>query len=337
MIKNTFFLITIFFLNLFFCPLSVKAIETRFTLEITEPTPTSTPTPVSSTSTTTSTSTNGWAAPVCSATRPSSSPTITSAVSGDNSVTLTWSKAGNPVTKYLVAYGTKSGSIEYGNPNVGDIDTTSYTIKGLSGGTRYYFKIKAINDCMPGDWSNEVSATPRGIIIEMTSVSGTTPAEGFIPASKLPSQLFDIALIVDQTQISKASDLVARVTFVSFGNQDTPVEMTFTIVDENGKEYYRSVDNTTIQTEGVFNKSFMGLDLVSGKYTLVLNTLYNTDVMDEFKQSFEVGVPTNSSSSVFSNKTFVIVLGIILLSIIIMVIKKIKDRKQKRQKNFLKK
>ena len=250
MTKKIFFLINLIFLILFFPFLKVKAVETSFTLEMTAstetPTPTPTPTPTSSPSSSTSTS-NGWAAPICTANKPGSAPIITSTVSRDNSVTLTWSKAGNPVTKYLVAYGTKSGSIEYGNPNVGDENTTNYTIKGLSGGTKYYFKIKAINDCMPGDWSNEVSATAKGKLITTvtnietgtTTTTSTEPAEGFVPASQLPSQLFDIALIVDKIQINKASDLTARVTFVSFGKEDTPVEMTFTIMDKNGKEYYR--------------------------------------------------------------------------------------------------
>ncbi|MFA6184601.1 MAG: fibronectin type III domain-containing protein [Candidatus Shapirobacteria bacterium] len=298
------------------------------------PTPTPTPTPTSSPSTSTSTSSissTGWAAPACSATKPGGTPIITNTINGDNSVTLTWSKASNPVTKYLIAYGTSSGSIEYGNPNVGNADTTSYTIKGLSGGTRYYFKIKAINDCMPGDWSNEVSATPRGRIIETTTggTTGetTTPAEGFVPVSQIPSQLFDIALIVDKTQITKASELAARVTFVSFGKEDTPVEMTFTIVDANGKEYYRSIDNTSIQTEGVFNKTFEGLLLDKGKYTLVLNTLYNTNIKDEFKQNFEVGDFTSSPTTNFlENKLLMIIIGggiiLILISWIIGLVRR---------------
>ncbi|MDD3002864.1 MAG: fibronectin type III domain-containing protein, partial [Candidatus Shapirobacteria bacterium] len=300
-----------------------------FSSAVITPTPTPTPTPTSSpSSTSTSTTSTGWAAPACTATKPGSAPTITNTVNGDNSITLTWSKASNPFTHYLVAYGTSSGSIEYGNPNVGNADTTSYTIKGLSGGTRYYFKIKAINDCMPGDWSNEVSATPRGRVIETTTATTgrtttTTPAEGFVPVSQIPSELFDIALIVDKPQITNVSELTARVTFVSFGNKDTPVEMTFTIVDANGKEYYRSVDNTTIQTEGVFNKTFEGLLLDKGKYTLVLNTLYNTNIRDEFKQPFEISetVITSPLTNFLSNKPLMIGIGsgivLILISWII--------------------
>jgi hypothetical protein len=67
-------------------------------------------------------------------------------------------------------------------------------VRGLSGGITYYFKIRAGNGCMPGDFSNELSATTRGGFI-------SSPAEGFAPpAPEAPGTtagekpLFDIAL-----------------------------------------------------------------------------------------------------------------------------------------------
>jgi len=334
MIKKILFLITFISINLFFSPIETKAVETQFAMEILDVTPT--PTPINSTSTSNSSTNNQVSAPICNAGKPGSAPIIISATRGTNSVTLKWSKGDTPLTKYLVAYGTKSGSIQFGNPDVGGMDTTSYTIQGLSGGTRYYFRIKAINECMPGDFSNEVSSIPNGKIVSSsttttitTTTTEETPAENFVPISQIPSELFDIALIVDKTQIAKASELAARVTFISFGSKTTPAEMTFTIVDLDGKEYYRSVDRTVIQTEGVFNKNFGQLQLPNGKYKLVLTTLYNTNIKDEFKQDFEVGNFTISPTSKFlENKPLIIAIWVVfVLGIVFAIMAIIKNKK----------
>lgn len=112
-------------------------------------------------------------APVCGDTKPGSAPKLLSAkVTGRNEVTLTWSKAADPVTYYLVAYGTKSDKLEYGNPNIGGKDTNTYVVKGLQNDQTYYFKVRAGNSCMPGEFSNEVAVKASGDYI-----SG--PATGF--------------------------------------------------------------------------------------------------------------------------------------------------------------
>lgn len=113
-------------------------------------------------------------APVCVDSKPSSAPRLVRAsATGRNEVTLVWSKAKDPVSYYLVAYGTKSGSLEFGNPNVGGKNVTSYTVKGLENGKTYYFKVRAGNHCMPGEYSNEISVKATGDNI------GNKPASGF--------------------------------------------------------------------------------------------------------------------------------------------------------------
>lgn len=117
--------------------------------------------------------------PVCSDTKPGSAPTLLSAIGGVNSVTLKWTEAIDPLTYYLVTYGTKPGAQTYGNPNIGGKGTTGYTVSGLSGGITYYFRVRAGNGCAPGDFSNEISAAALG-----PSIAVETPAEGFTPGVK---------------------------------------------------------------------------------------------------------------------------------------------------------
>ena len=230
-----------------------------------------------------STTTTSTVSTACTASKPGSAPSLLFAAPGNNSVTLTWSKATNPVTKYLIAYGATSEAMQYGNPSVGGAGTTFYTVGSLSGGTRYYFKVKAINDCMPGDFSNVLSASPIGAVITTAG-----PAEGFVPVSEIQNMLFDIALTIESAVLNKSSDLIARTQFTSFGTVPTLVNMVYRIEDAGGKEVFSENDEVTVETEQLVTKEFKSLALRSGKYTLILSTTYGDNVTDEFRQAFEV-------------------------------------------------
>ena len=67
------------------------------------------------------------------------------------------------------------------------------------------------------------------------------------------------------------------------------MNLTFIILDESGNEYAVDKDFIVVTTEEVFRKKFEALYMPEGRYTLVLQTLYNTDVFDEFRQEFEIG------------------------------------------------
>jgi len=148
---------------------------------------------------------------------PGGAPKLLSAVAGKNSVTLTWEKASNPVSYYLVAYGEESGTYLYGQPNLGGPETISYTVNHLSGGQTYYFVIRAGNGCAPGPFSNELSATPYGAVLAgaaegfLPGVLGVQAAEGevgesFSAAESLPSRIIPWWLIFS---LSGASLLAA--------------------------------------------------------------------------------------------------------------------------------
>ena len=106
----------------------------------------------------------------CDDNSPGGKPVLISAVPKGNSVTLTWSEAQDPVTHYLVAYGRSETEIEYGNPNVGGKGITTYTVGELTKGVKYYFKVRPVNGCRPGDFSNKLSAIP-GLSVNKSVVS----------------------------------------------------------------------------------------------------------------------------------------------------------------------
>jgi len=144
--------------------------------------------------------------------------------------------------------------------------------------------------------SSSTSTTTTTVVVTATPIPTPIPAQvalgpaeaGLSPTSNTPSQLFDIALIIDKPLIDNSRNLAARVTFTSFGTKDTPVDMDFVILDAAGKQRYKTTGKTVIQTEGVYNQAFKDLSIPNGKYTLLLSTLYNVNVKDEFRQQFEV-------------------------------------------------
>lgn len=116
--------------------------------------------------------------PSCDNLLPGSAPQLISAEqSGLNRVILSWAPASDPVTYYLVAYGMSSGEYRYGNPNIGGHDSTSYTVGSLARNTTYYFVVMAVNGCMPGDFSNELSTTTgEGVISDPFPSVAQTPS-----------------------------------------------------------------------------------------------------------------------------------------------------------------
>jgi hypothetical protein len=117
--------------------------------------PTETPQPISTPNMQPTPQTNSQpngqvGAPICTASQPSA-PIITSVIRGSTTATLTWTKI-DPVSYYFIFYGTSPRSQQFGIPNVGNV--TTYIIGALNPKLKYYFDVRAVNDCQPSNSSN---------------------------------------------------------------------------------------------------------------------------------------------------------------------------------------
>lgn len=147
--------------------------------------------------------------------------------------------------------------------------------------------------------------------------------------------LFDIRFILEETLLENSDELSAITFFENFGSEITPVNLMFSILDERRNEIYREEEIVAVETERVLRKSFKDLDLDSGKYVLVLKTVYGDNVVDEFEQEFEIKREVRKISLYVK-----IVVGTLILLIISLVlwllIKKIFKKKEKDLKRRVK-
>jgi len=130
--------------------------------------------------------------PICDKKKPTAMPRLISAISGDESVTLVWEKyLDENFDHFVIAYGTNPGKYDFGVPYVSDKNSTVYLISELNNDQKYYFVIKAVNDCAPGEFSNELSTTPN--IYEIKSY--TDPEESVLG---IASEESEISISVDE-------------------------------------------------------------------------------------------------------------------------------------------
>ncbi len=77
------------------------------------------------------------------------------------SITLTWDAPPEPVTTYIIRYGTQSGVCAAYTESVPDVgNVTSYTVTGLIPGQVYYFVVLASNSEGTSPCSTEISGGP---------------------------------------------------------------------------------------------------------------------------------------------------------------------------------
>ncbi len=106
--------------------------------------------------------------PVCTDSLPGAKVPWLYGASAQNSssILIYFTAADEPVGKYVLEYGTKSGEYPYGSQNlcVNSRGQMTYLVGSLSPNTTYYFRVRAGNGCAVGEWSNEISAKTFGVV-----------------------------------------------------------------------------------------------------------------------------------------------------------------------------
>jgi hypothetical protein len=140
-----------------------------------------------------------------------------------------------------------------------------------------------------------------------------------------PEQLFDIRLAIDNPVALRSRDIVAQVTFASFGRVATPIDLEFSLFDDSGNEIWTDSDHVVVETENVFTKHLPELGLSAGKYTLKLHTRYNGTVEDDFTAEFSI-IPIWMA---VAKQAVWIIVPLVALLIILLVAKRIRNKNQK--------
>jgi fibronectin type 3 domain-containing protein len=131
------------------------------------------------------------ATPTAKVTKPGL-PNGLTASPGNGKVTLSWkapgSDGGTGISGYEIYRGTSPGG-ESGTPvNASLVAGTSFTVTGLTNGTRYYFTVAAVNKAkLQSAKSGEASATPSAGASASASASASGSASATGPATASPS------------------------------------------------------------------------------------------------------------------------------------------------------
>ncbi len=99
------------------------------------------------------------------------------ATAGDGQVSLSWTDPGNStITSWQYSYKTTGGYGDWADVPDSGATTTAHTATGLTNGTAYTFKVRAVNTSGSGAASDEKTATPLAVPAKPTGLTATAGA-----------------------------------------------------------------------------------------------------------------------------------------------------------------
>ena len=202
-------------------------------------------TTTTSNSNSSSSNSSSTSAPSCGDQAPGAkAPWLYGAIAQDfGSVLLYFTEADNPVSKYVLEYGTKSGDYPYGVQDMGvNIrGQMTYLVKSLSPNTTYYFKVRGGNGCATGTWSNEISAKTKSNV-EINQLNFTSSTLETVPAQETQPTTNNNSC---QTYTVKSGDTLWSIAKNLLGDGNRYKD----IIDQN-KGTYPSLENSNSVVKG---------------------------------------------------------------------------------------
>lgn len=132
--------------------------------------------------------------PVCISQKPSGKSVwlFGALTSGKDSLLLHFVPNGKPFNKMALVYGTKTNEYQFGTFFEADDSTYTFNVGGLNPRLDYYFRLLPINDCAPGDWSNELKARiPKSFGTNLENVSASSNQKSILISEKPKLEEFE--------------------------------------------------------------------------------------------------------------------------------------------------
>jgi len=210
----------------------------------------------------------------------SKAPWLYGAIAQDSgSVLLYFTEADNPVSKYVLEYGTKSGNYPYGVQDMGvnSRGQMTFLVKSLSPNTTYFFKIRGGNGCAVGNWSNEISATTKGLV---TTNNLDFVSSELKPVTETPPTETNISC---QTHTVKSGDTLWSIAKNILGDGNKYKK----IIDQNKDKYSSLETSNNLRTGWELKINCTGQQQITEEKTTTEN-----------KQGYDVKVKVTDTSNI---------------------------------------
>ncbi|MGE5042078.1 MAG: hypothetical protein ACM3IJ_04195, partial [Candidatus Levyibacteriota bacterium] len=162
---------------------------------------------------------------------PNGIPNIFQVDTTSSQATLYFSPVSSNLSYYYISYGYDPNNMLFGvsysaSPSTG---VQSYTINYLNPLTKYYFKVRGGDGCVPGDWGNTFGATTKSLVSASASgsasLSNSTSNQASGAASQSDSQTTGQALRSQIASTDNGATVSARGTISPTGIFDGTVKI----------------------------------------------------------------------------------------------------------------